>query len=325
MLVLAAAVCGVRLVLSYDKSNKKLVENLDVSVPTYDPSGEMIQTTFQNNILFICYDEDNSETQMMFVMNVDSVSRSLNFLLLPREIKFNVASAGIVGTFGEMYNLFSSSRGASCASAISAFFEFDINYYFCISTDEMGKFINSFCTEDNGVIVDVPIDISYRDYDKNININYRSGAQYMYGDDVVNFLSFYKTFDGSYTKEMLNFYDGTDAKRMDIVARFIEGFITQKFFEASTDTYLRNFTDLISPYLTKGDTNLSENILGIISQILSVANAQKLGFYMPLGDLSFNGRIFYEFNGYIRNLAFDESFSPSTAEEILTTRFKTTY
>ncbi len=325
MLMLAAAVCGVMLVRSYNASNKKLVEDLNVTVPTYDPSGEQIQNSFQNNILFIVYDEHDFQAQMMFILNVDSVSRTLNFMLLPRELKFNVSNANIVGSFGDMYGLFASSRGASCASAVASYFEIDVNYYFCITTDEMAKFINSFCTEDNGVIFDIPLDVYYRDFDRNISINYKRGTQYLKGEDAVNFLTFYKTSDGFYSVEMLNYYDGTDSKRMTIVARFIDAFISQKFFEASSDYYLRSFTELAAPYLKKCDTNVTENMLGIIAQILGVANSQKLGYFMPLGDMSFNDRIYLEYNGYVRNLVLDESISPSIASEIFESRFKTIY
>lgn len=325
MLVLAAAVCGVRLVLSYDNFNKNLVNDLELDIPTYDPSGETVQSSFSNNILFICFDEENSETQLMFVMNVDSASKSLNFMFLPKEIKYNIAAGSMVGDFGSMYYGFSSSRGSSCASAVASFFDIDINYYFCISTEECAKLLGSFCSEDGGVIFDVPVDIYYRDYEKNINIDFKKGAQVLNGTGIVDFLRFYKTFDGSYTKELLEYYDGTDSKRMNIVARFIDTFITQKFFEPSTDFYIRSFTELVTPFLNKADTNVTRSVLDTVGQILATTNSQKIGYFLPLGDVSFNDKVYLEYNGYIRNLELDESISPSVAMDILSSRFKTLY
>ncbi|MBO4327601.1 MAG: LCP family protein [Clostridia bacterium] len=325
MLVLAAAVCGVRLVRSYDNSNKDLIKDLDIEVPTYDPSGSSVQSGFKNNILFICYDPDISETQMMFIANVDSLAKSVDFLLLPKEMKFNIATGSLVGDFGSMYFGFSGSAGASCASAMASFFDIDINYYFCITTEEMGKLLGSFCSEDGGIVFDVPVDIYYRDFEKNIHIDVKRGSHIFTGNDAVNFLRFYKTYDGTYTKEMLQYYDGTDSKRMNIVARFIDAFITQKFFEPSTDFYIRRFPDLVTPFLSKADTNLNESVLGVIGQIMGASNSQKIGYFIPLGDVSFNDRMYLEYNGYIRNLELDENISPSVASDILSSRFKTVY
>ena len=100
MLVIAAAVCGIKLVRSYNSSNKDLVEELEVSAPTYDPSGQVVADNFRNNILVIVADENRSESQLMFVLNVDSATNSLNFLFLPSELKFNIASGRTVGSFG---------------------------------------------------------------------------------------------------------------------------------------------------------------------------------------------------------------------------------
>ena len=141
----------------------------------------------------------------------------------------------------------------------------------------------------------------------------------------MNYLRFYKTYDGVYTKALLDYYDGTDSKRMTIVARFIESFISQKFFEPSTDFYLRRFNDLVTPFLSKADTNLTEQVLTNISQVLSSSNTQRLGYFLPIGDVSYNGQVFVDYNGYIRNLELDESISPSIASDILTSKFKTVY
>ena len=112
---------------------------------------------------------------------------------------------------------------------------------------------------------------------------------------------------------------------MNIVARFIDTFITQKFFEPSTDFYIRSFTELVNPFLNKADTNLNRSVLDTIGQILATTNSQKIGYFLPLGDVSFNDKVYLEYNGYIRNLELDESISPSVAMDILSSRFKTLY
>ncbi len=179
MLVIAAAVCGIRLVRSYNSSNKDLVEELEVAAPTYDPSGQVVADNFRNNILVIVADENRAESQLMFVLNVDSATNSLNFLFLPSEFKFNIAQGRTVGSFGSMFYAFSAGRAANCASTVASFFDIDINYYLRLTTDDAAKLIGSFSSADidgsRGVLFDIPVDIYYRDYDAGVIIDYKKG------------------------------------------------------------------------------------------------------------------------------------------------------
>ncbi len=325
MLVLAAAVCGIILVRSYNDSNKEFVTELTVDLPTFDPSGQHVEKVFQSNILFIVNDDDDPVSHEMFLVNVDSVSGSLNFLLLPRELKYNVASAGTVGSFGSMYDSFSGNAAASCASAIASFFDIEISYYFRLTTEDVSKMINSFSSEDNGVLFDIPADVYFRDYERDININFKRGSRYLNGDDAVDFLSFYRTEDDSYTSEMLPYYDGTDVKRQAIVSKFIGDFIVQKFTEAQTDFYLKSFTGLMTPYIQRGETNLTQNQLEAVAEVLGSVNRSRMGFYIPAGDLSYNDMVYLEYNGFVKNMLLEENISASPAAEVFSLRFKTSY
>ncbi|MBR7063092.1 MAG: LCP family protein [Clostridia bacterium] len=329
MLVIAAAVCGIKLVRSYNSSNKDLVEELEVSAPTYDPSGQVVADNFRNNILVIVADENRSESQLMFVLNVDSATNSLNFLLLPSELKFNIASGRTVGSFGSMYYSFSAGNAANCASTVASFFDIDVNYYLRLSTEEAAKLIGSFSSADiagsSGVLFDIPVDVFYRDYDNGVIIDYKKGQYYLNGEDAVKFLSFYRTEDNNYSKDMLYYYDGTDSKRLFVVQKFIEAFISQKFLQPTTDFYIRSFQELMQPFVDNGESNLNEAVLKRIGNVLGETSAQRIGYFIPLGDLTYNERLYLSYNNFIRNMQLDENISPSTASDVLGSRFKTVF
>lgn len=329
MLVIAAAVCGVKLVRSYNSSNKDLVEDLEVAAPTYDPSGQVQIDNFRNNILFIVADENRSESQLMFVLNVDSATNSLNFLFLPSEMKFNIASGRTVGTFGSMYYAFASGNAANCASTVASFFDIDVNYYLRLTTDEAAKLIGSFSSADiagsRGVLFDIPVDVYYRDYDGGMIIDFKKGQQYLSGEDAVKFLSFYRTEDDNYSKDLLYYYDGTDSKRLFVVQKFVEAFISQKFLQPTTDFYIRSFQELMQPFIQNGESNLNDTVLKRIGAILSETSTQRIGYFIPLGDVTFNDRIYLSYNNFIRNMQLDENISPSTASDVLGSRFKTVF
>lgn len=329
MLVIAAAVCGIKLVRSFNNSNKDLVEDLEVAAPTYDPSGQVSADNFRNNILVIVADDNRSESQLMFVLNVDSTTNSLNFLFLPSEMKFNIASGRTVGTFGSMYYAFSSGGAMNCASTVASFFDIDINYYLRLTTDDAAKLIGSFSSADvagsRGVLFDIPVDVYYRDYDNGVIIDYKKGQTYLSGEDAVKFLSFYRTEDNNYSKELLYYYDGTDSKRLYVVQKFIEAFISQKFLQPTTDFYLRSFAELVQPFVQTGDSNLTEAVLTRIGAVLSETSTQRIGYFIPLGDLTYNDRLYLSYNGFVRNMQLDENISPSTASDVLGSRFKTLF
>lgn len=329
MLVIAAAVCGIKLVRSYNSSNKDLVEELEVSAPTYDPSGQVVADNFRNNILVIVADENRSESQLMFVLNADSATNSLNFLLLPSELKFNIASGRTVGSFGSMYYSFSAGNAANCASTVASFFDIDVNYYLRLTTEEAAKLIGSFSSADiagsSGVLFDIPVDVFYRDYDNGVIIDYKKGQYYLNGEDAVKFLSFYRTEDNNYSKDMLYYYDGTDSKRLFVVQKFIEAFISQKFLQPTTDFYIRSFQELMQPFVDNGESNLNEAVLKRIGNVLGETSAQRIGYFIPLGDLTYNERLYLSYNNFIRNMQLDENISPSTGSDVLGSRFKTVF
>ncbi len=124
---------------------------------------------------------------------------------------------------------------------------------------------------------------------------------------------------------MLYYYDGTDSKRLYVVQKFIEAFISQKFLAPTTDFYIRSFQELLQPFVQDGESNLNEAVLKRIGAILGETSTQRIGYFIPLGDLTYNDRLYLSYNNFIRNMQLDENISPSTAADVLGSRFKTLF
>lgn len=79
-----------------------------------------------------------------------------------------------------------------------------------------------------GVYFDVPVDMKYDDPSQNLHINLKKGYQLLDGDKVEQLLRFRKPNGDRYTKELKEFYDGSDIKRTEMQMKFIKEFIKQK-------------------------------------------------------------------------------------------------
>ena len=72
-------------------------------------------------------------------------------------------------------------------------------------------------------------------------------------------------------------------------------------------------------------SNLNEAVLKRIGNVLGETSAQRIGYFIPLGDLTYNERLYLSYNNFIRNMQLDENISPSTASDVLGSRFKTVF
>jgi len=322
MFLIAAAVCGFLLTRSYISANREFVEPLEVDANVYDPSGNTVISSFRDNILFVVSDPENSESDLMFVLNVDSTTDSLSFLMLPKEVKYSVAATSTVGTLGDMYYTYEASKGQNMASVISAFLDIDIKYYMCVDTETFAKILNALCSEDLGVQLNIPVDMVYHNDEQGYSINFKKGTQNLKGINAVRYLQFYRTDDNVYTPELLNYYDGTDSKRLVMVQQFIEALISQKFLQPDSDFYLTNYTELLKPFLTSSETNVTEEILNETAKVLNKVSEQRINYYMLLGETEYNGRTYLIYNGYLRNLKLDEAISTCSAADIFGSQFK---
>lgn len=322
MFFVTASVCGLLLVGVYDGAKGDQVEPLDVSNATYDPNADGTSTqTFRENILFMVADSGKATPEFSFIMNVDSTSGNISYLFIPQNIKYGINQTSEVGTLGEYFGRYAWNTADRATSLLSSFLDVNIDYYFTVSTENFAKMITTFSSEDQGIQMDIPVDIAY---DKGgLKIEFEAGTQYLSGPDAAKFIQFYQTEDGVYPAEMLPYYDGSDVKRLAQVQKLVHAFMTQKFTEASTESYRENFGELLFPYFAKGNTNLTSSALDSIASVIKNLKTNQLNYFIMNGDTVYNRKEYLEYDNTLRNFLLEESVSTVKAEDILVSRFGT--
>ncbi len=322
MFFIASAVCGFLLVQSYDDMKGDHVEHLSVSAPTYDPNNDSSsEGVFRENILCMVGDSGKSTPELMFLLNVDSVSGNVSFLFIPREMKYAISQSNEVGTFDEYFGRYAWNNTTRATSLLSSFLDFDVEYYFTLSTENFSKLIQTFSSEDQGVYLDIPVDLEYKK--GNVDISFSQGKQYLNGDDIIKYIQFYQTVDGVYSAEMLPYYDGTDTKRIGQLQVFFDALLRQKFTEASTQLYKENFSELFFPYLGKANTNLTGEHLDSIANVMKSLKTDNLNYFVLNGKTVYNGKTYLEYNNTMRNFLLDASVSTVKGTDVLASKFGT--
>ena len=322
MFFLTASICGLLLVGVYEGAKGEHVESLDVSDATYDPNSTDTTRVFRENILCMVMDSGQSTPVCSFVVNVDSTSGNVSFLFVPQNIKYGVDQTKEVGTFGEYFGRYAWNTADRATSLLSSFLDVNVDYYFTISTEKFADLISTFSTEDQGVQLEIPVDIAYES--GSLKIDFKAGTQYLSGSDVVKFIQFYQTEDGVYSAEMLPYYDGTDVKRLEQVQKFMHAFMTQKFTDAATDVYRDQFGESLYPYFSTGNTNLTGSDLDAIASVIKNLRTNQLNYFIMNGDTVYNRKEYLEYNNTLRNLLIsEEKLSTVKAEDVLVSKFGT--
>ncbi len=322
MFFVTASICGLLLVGVYDGAKGDQVEPLDVSDTTYDPNSDGTPTqVFRENILCMVADSGKAIPELSFIVNVDSSTGNISYLFIPQNIKYGINQTNEVGMLGEYFGRYAWNTADRATSLLSSFLDVNIDYYFTISTDNFAKIIATFSSEDEGIRMDVPVDIAYEK--GGLKIDFKAGNQYLSGPDAAKFIQFYQTEDGVYPAAMLPYYDGTDVKRLAQVQKLVHAFMTQKFTEASTDVYRENFGELLFPYFAKGNTNLTSSTLDSIASVIKNLKTNQLNYYILNGDTVYNRKEYLEYDNTLRNFLLEESVSTVKAEDVLASRFGT--
>ena len=322
MFFVAAAICGFLLVQSFDDAQGERTEHLHVDAPTYDPNADLSGTGgFRENILCMVGDSGKNTPDLMFLLNVDSVSGNVSFLFIPQNMKYAIAQSNDVGAFGEYFGRYAWNNTNKATTLLSSFLDIDVEYYFTLSTENFSKLIATFSSEDQGVLMDIPVDMEYKK--DGLNISFSKGKQYLNGDDVVKYIQFGQTEDGVYSAEMLPYYDGTDTKQIGQLQVLFDAILRQKFTEASTQVYKNNFSALFFPYLGKGNTNLTGEHLDAIAQVVRGLKTNNLNYFVLNGKTVYNGKTYLEYNNTMRNFLLEESVSTVKGADVLNANFGT--
>lgn len=253
------------------------------------------------NFFLLVGDKSSGNTDSMLVANYDPEKKHISIVTIPRDTKVKLKN-NILPKINAAYGAGGRNHeGARYASEIvSNLTGININYYVHINISAIKKITDML----GGVYFDVPVDMKYDDPAQNLHINLKKGYQLLDGDKVEQLLRFRKPNGERYTKELKEFYDGSDIKRTEMQMKFIKEFIKQKL-------KVQNIPKL-NPVLNYAFENIITNMtlsdaLKMTSGLISISPDKFNSFRLDGEDRVINKGWYYVYNGNLMNIETKES------------------
>lgn len=226
-----------------EKNNEKTDEKNNESEgdkPADDGQG-LTGKTF--TVLFIIPDENNKYADTLLLMKVDRERKSFMFSALPPRLKVSVSGSSPSG--GEPITLASIYKTHDCkylASQISSVTGLNVNYYYCITSANFKKLVDSF----GGVEVNVPYDMEITDPEtKEVLQSLSAGKQMLDGNKALIYTSF---------NDYVNGDEGRRTVQLNFLKLFLNSILTENNFSDIDGFYAKLFTNI------KVNTNINADI-----------------------------------------------------------------
>ncbi|HOV27024.1 MAG TPA: LCP family protein [Pseudobacteroides sp.] len=233
------------------------------------------------NILVLGGDKVAGNTDTMMLVNFTPSTGKINIISTPRDSRVKIKGLGFT-----KINAAYPKGGADLAiETLSNFLGVRIKYYVYVDTSAFRKIIDLL----DGVDYYVPVDMYYNDPIQNLHINLKKGQQHLDGKKAEQFMRFRKP-QGKYTKELMEYYDGSDLKRIEAQQNFIRELIKQK----TNIKYISKVSDIIDVVLDSVETNItSSDALKLAQNISNIDITGMKTFTVPGTDAQINGIWYY--------------------------------
>jgi len=251
------------------------------------------------NVVVLVGDKSEANTDTIMVVNYDPQTYKINIMSVPRDTKVTLENGKSV----KINSIFANRGGNSLLLKIlSDMLGLDIEYYVYFNLDTISEIIDML----GGVWIDIPLDLDYDDPWQNLHIHIKKGRQLLDGKNSVDYLRF-RHPNGPYTKEMLQYYDGSDLKRIEAQQNFIKEFVKQK----AKITYLSKVNDIIDAIFENLKTNISlSEVLNQISNFnIKEFNMDKINTYILPGYSIDSSPYYYKCNEEETARLINENFS----------------
>lgn len=211
------------------------------------------------NVILLVGDKGDYNTDTMMVANFDPSTSQLNIMSIPRDTKIILENGKAV----KINSIYVNKGGdALLMEILSDMLDIDIEYYAYFNLSTFRKIIDLL----GGVWIDVPCDLDYDDPHQDLHIHLKKGRQLLDGNKSEEYLRFRHPNDGGYTKELLQFYDGSDLKRIEAQQKFIKEFVKQK----AKISNLPKLNTIIDTVFENLETNFS------LSEVLKLAKLETI-------------------------------------------------
>ncbi|NSW92243.1 MAG: LCP family protein [Firmicutes bacterium] len=206
------------------------------------------------NVIVLVGDKSEANTDTMMVVNYDPSTSRTNILSIPRDTKVTLENNKIV-----KINSIYANRGGDnlLMKLLSDMLGIDIQYYVYFNLETFRNVIDLL----GGVWIDIPVDLDYDDPLQDLHIHLKKGRQLLDGNKAEQYLRF-RHPNGYYSKELMQYYDGSDLKRIEAQQNFIKELIKQK----AKITYISKLNSIIDAIFENLKTNISlSEVLKLVS------------------------------------------------------------
>ncbi|MCX7922893.1 MAG: LCP family protein [Clostridia bacterium] len=246
------------------------VDNASPLAKILDP---FIPATEPVNILVLGGDKVAKNTDTMMLVNFNPSTAKLSILSIPRDTKTKIKGHGT-----QKINAAFPFGGPELAlTTVSDLLDVKIKYYVYVDTSAFRKIIDEL----DGVDFYVPVDMDYDDPAQNLHIHLKKGQQKLYGAQAEQFMRFRQPNNHNYKKNgMINFYDGSDLKRIDAQQNFIKELIKQK----ANIYYITKLNSILGIVFNNIETNIGLDQALKLSRNISQLDSSSINMFKLPGD-----------------------------------------
>lgn len=220
------------------------------------------------NVLLLGGDKVNKNTDTIMLINFNPETMKVSVLSIPRDTKVIIENQ-------ERKINFAYPRGGPklAVDTVSKLLNVNINYYFYIDISVFRNIIDMLGGVKNFYI---PVDMDYDDASQNLHIHFKKGYQDLNGEQAEEFMRFRK---GKHLSQILNYYDGSDNKRIDAQQSLLKELVRQK----ATISYLPKINSIISELFKNLETDISMNELLKLTPNFANFQIKNLAFFTVPG------------------------------------------
>jgi cell envelope-related function transcriptional attenuator common domain len=229
------------------------------------------------NLLILGGDKVSFNSDTMMLMNFDPSTMKINVMSIPRDTKTRIKN-----NIHKINYAYPNGGVELTAQTVSELLDVNIKYYVFVDTTSFRKIIDIL----GGVQIDVPVDLDYDDPTQDLHIHLKKGLQILDGDKAEQFVRF--RHPNHWTKEVKQFYDGSDLKRIEYQQMFINELIKQKL----TIQYIPKLNNIINLIFQNIETNFTLNEVLKLSGYATKFNTQDINF-IPMPGTPYDASPWY--------------------------------
>ena len=223
---------------------------------------------------------DDGNTDSIMVARFNPTTSQISIISIPRDTYITLKGY----TFHKINSVFKVKNGPEQLKAlVSGILGHKIDYYVHVEMKTVREIVDLL----DGVDYNVPCEMIYHDPDQNLSINLKKGLRTLTGKQVEGLLRFRQP--DKWTKEVRQFYDGSDLKRIERQHDFFNEMLKQKL----NIKYASKLGDIVDNIYSNIKTDLPLPEMLKLARALPALSSEALQTATLPGDAKYIDKISY--------------------------------